>query len=203
MPAWAGVGVTVIETVAEAPLASTPSGQVIVPAAFVHAAPCDEVIVPITTPAGSVLTYETPEAELGPAFETVAVYVTGTPLATGEPGVDESVVVMSDDGWTTVELAPVLFPAAGSCSFAATVAELAIEPAIAAAAFGRTTITTVAFAPGAIVPIVQTSGDAESQLPWLGVTEMRAALAGSVSVSVTPVAGERFEFEIVTVYVSS
>ena len=51
--------------------------------------------------------------------------------------------------------------------------------------------------------MVQTRGEAVSQLPWLGVTEMRAAFAGSVSVSVTPVAGERFEFEMVTVYVSS
>ena len=56
VPACAGVGVTVIETVALAPLAIAPSGQVIVPAAFVHAAPCDEVIVPIVTPGGSVLT---------------------------------------------------------------------------------------------------------------------------------------------------
>ena len=56
VPACAGVGVTVIETVALAPLAIVPSGHVIVPDAFVHAPPWDDVIVPIVTPGGSVLT---------------------------------------------------------------------------------------------------------------------------------------------------
>jgi hypothetical protein len=99
----------------------------------------------------------------------------------------------SATGVTAVVAVAVLFAGVGSGSLAVTVAVLVmvVPPA---AAVGVTWIVTVALAPLARVPNAQvtvvllTGGGV--QAPWLGVAETKVTFAGSVSVTVTPVAGE-------------
>jgi len=69
----ATVGVTVIVTVACAPESRVPRAQVTV--AVPEQLPCEAVLDPKLRPSGSASLRVTPVAELGPAFETVSVYV--------------------------------------------------------------------------------------------------------------------------------
>ena len=72
----------------------------------------------------------------------------------------------------------------GSISLAVTVAKVLKPPA----SRGVTTIETVAFAVVVIVPRLQVITGLPLQFPWLGDDETRLTVAGSVSLTVTPVA---------------
>src|SRR4051794_25732912 len=79
----------------------------------------------------------------------------------------------------------VLFAAFGSLTAEETLALLASVPA----AFGLTTSVTLATAPPATrLPIWQITVVPKLHVPWLGVTEISATPAGSVSATLTAVA---------------
>ena len=78
-----------------------------------------------------------------------------------------------------------MFPWFGSGWFPVTVAVLVIVPA----ELGRTTMVTVAEAPLARSPRAQVTVVVPEQLPWLAVDDRALRPDGSVSVTVTPVAG--------------
>ena len=95
-----------------------------------------------------------------------------------------SVKARSADATTGVLTVAVLFVGTGSVSFAATLAVFVSVPA----AVGLTTIVTVALAVFASVPRLQLT--VAVQVPWLGVAETNVTPVGTVSVKVTPVAGD-------------
>src|SRR5688572_15552784 len=86
-------------------------------------------------------------------------------------------------GATGVLVTTVLLKGLGSGTSLVTVAVLPSGP-VAVAPTLRTTVT-VALAPGARVPRLQTSGLGAPQEPWLGVAEPKVTLADSGRVSVT------------------
>ncbi len=88
---------------------------------------------------------------------------------------------------TFVVAVELLFARLGSDSVADTLAALPIIPAVVVV----TVSVTVALAPLAKFPRlhVNTPPDGAAQLPWLVVVEPTFTAVGSVSVSVTPVAG--------------
>lgn len=96
---------------------------------------------------------------------------------------------------TVVEALAVLLAGLGSGSRALAFAVFVIVPA----ALGRTMIFTVESFPAARLPRLHVTVAVPEQLPWLGATETRETVAGSLSVSVTPVAPERPMFLTVTV----
>jgi hypothetical protein len=99
-------------------------------------------------------------------------------------------------GFTVVEALAELFAVLGSLSFAAMLALLVIDPS----ACGLTRIVAVADAPLARLPKLQVTVPlAWEQLPWLGVAESYVAVAGRLSVRVTPLAVEEPLFVAVTV----
>jgi hypothetical protein len=90
---------------------------------------------------------------------------------------------------TAVVVVAVLFAGFGSATALATVTVfvIVVPPA---AAVGVTTMVAVALAPAANVPIVQvTVPPACVQVPAVDIADTKITLAGSVSVSVVPVAG--------------
>ena len=100
----------------------------------------------------------------------------------------ESVLVSdrSTEGLTVVVAVAELLPVLGSVSLPLTEAVLLRDGT--AAAVGVTTIVADALAPLFRLPRLQPIVVVPLQLPWLEATETNVTLAGSVSVTVTPVA---------------
>src|SRR5437867_735035 len=122
--------------------------------------------------------------------------------APGAAAVCPSVLVIerSAAGKTVVVAEAVLLAAPGSDTFDDTRAVLVIVPA----AFGVTTMLTVALAAFAREPRVQPTCDSAwkmtiAQVPWLGVADTKVAPTGTSSETRTPVAVAGPPFVTVTV----
>jgi hypothetical protein len=179
-------GVTLIWTLALAPLATDPSGQVTVPADCVQPLPWEGVAETNVTPAGSVSLRLTAAALEGPALLIPSVYVSSWPWSTGS-GESDLVSERLAAGSTVVTALAELFAEDGSLTPDEALAVFVIEPVD----WGVTLIWTLALAPFAIVPSGQLTVPAACvQLPCEGVAELNVTPAGRVSLSDTPVAVE-------------
>jgi hypothetical protein len=182
VPAVCGAFTTIV-IVAVAPDASEPTLHVTLPEALVQG-PRVELAETNVTPAGRVSVTTTAVAPFGPLLEAVTVYVIGVVavavagavlvIATSAfSGADDTLVVADDE----------LLAVFGSGSFAVAVAVLVMVPI----AVGVTVIVFVALAPDASEPTVHVT--VPETLVHPGLAELNVTVAGSVSVTVTPVAG--------------
>ena len=136
------------------------------------------------TPAGRVSVTTTAVAPFGPLLEAVTVYVIGV-VAVAVAG---AVLVMDMSAFsgavvTLVVAEDELLAGFGSGSLAVAVAVLVMVPIIV----GVTVIVVVALAPDASEPMLQVTVPAALVHPALA--EPKVTVEGSVSVTVTPVAG--------------
>ena len=177
--------VTTIWTFSPENLGIEPRLQVTVPDAWLHV-PCDGVAETKVTPDGSRSVSETPVAVDGPALLTETLYLSSSPTPTGSGKSDLMTERSADAGTTVVCTVEVLLAGIGSDSAEATDAVLV---KVVGAPGVLTAISTFAFADLAILPRLQvTVPEACVHVPCVGIAERKVTPAGSVSVSVTPVA---------------
>ena len=178
------VGVTTMVTVKLVLAARLGTEHVTVCAVWGHATPGGSITVAIVTPGGSVSVMTTLVAGWLPTLITVAVSVRLLPRIT-ESGVAVVMTVRSGELLTvTGPLEALLSSGVGSGSLPATVAVFWAEPA--ATAVTRIEMSTIA--PLGIAPSEQTTGTDCVHAPWLAVAKANVTVAGSESVTTTPVA---------------